>query len=68
MDVASINADFRNVGVRPRPGASADAGRPRAVSYDAEGNDVAGDVRPVTAYAPIDQRGPSELLSGRGLY
>lgn len=35
------------------------------VSYG-EG-DVTGQVRPV-AYAPVDQRGPSELLSGRGLY
>jgi rare lipoprotein A len=36
---------------------------PRAVSY-------ANDDRyaPVAAYAPIDSRGPSELLSGRGLY
>ena len=41
---------------------------PRAVSYDASGDDVAKDVRPVSAYAPVDPRGPSELLSGRGLY
>ena len=41
---------------------------PRAVSYD---NDVAyapPSVRPVSAYAPVDPRGPSELLLGRGLY
>ncbi len=25
-------------------------------------------VRPVSAYAPVDPRGPSELLAGRGLY
>ena len=25
-------------------------------------------VRPVAAYAPVDQRGPAELLLGRGLY
>ena len=24
--------------------------------------------RPVSAYAPVDPRGPSELLTGRGLY
>jgi rare lipoprotein A len=40
---------------------------PRAVSYD--NNDrYTPDVRPVSAYAPIDPRGPSELLAGRGLY
>jgi peptidoglycan lytic transglycosylase len=40
---------------------------PRAVSY--ENNDrYTPDMRPVSAYAPIDPRGPSELLAGRGLY
>jgi peptidoglycan lytic transglycosylase len=34
---------------------------PRAVSYD-------DDSRYSSAYAPIDPRGPSEILSGRGLY
>ena len=24
--------------------------------------------RPVSAYAPVDPRGPRELLTGRGLY
>jgi rare lipoprotein A len=38
---------------------------PRAVSYE---NDERYGVRPVNAYAPIDPRGPSELLTGRGLY
>jgi rare lipoprotein A len=37
------------------------------VSYEADDRYVAG-VRPVNAYAPIDPRGPSELLTGRGLY
>jgi rare lipoprotein A len=36
---------------------------PRAVSYE---NDER--YRPVSAYAPVDPRGPSELLAGRGLY
>jgi rare lipoprotein A len=40
---------------------------PRAVSYD-NGERYTPDVRPVSAYAPIDPRGPSELLAGRGLY
>ena len=38
-----------------------------AVSYENDDR-YSFDVRPVSAYAPIDPRGPSELLSGRGLY
>jgi rare lipoprotein A len=34
---------------------------PRAVSY-------ASRARPVSAYAPVDPHGPSEVLAGRGLY
>jgi rare lipoprotein A len=40
---------------------------PRAVSYQNDDR-YTPDVRPVSAYAPIDPRGPSELLAGRGLY
>jgi rare lipoprotein A len=40
---------------------------PRAVSYENDDR-YTPDVRPVSAYAPIDPRGPSELLTGRGLY
>src|SRR5712671_4670666 len=40
---------------------------PHAVSFENDGAD-APDVRPVSAYAPVDPRGPSELLTGRGLY
>jgi rare lipoprotein A len=40
---------------------------PHAVSYENDERYVAA-VRPVSAYAPIDPRGPSELLAGRGLY
>jgi rare lipoprotein A len=39
----------------------------RAASYENDDR-YSLDVRPVSAYAPIDSRGPSELLSGRGLY
>lgn len=39
----------------------------RTVSYENEGR-YSGDVSPVSAYAPIDPHGPSELLAGRGLY
>jgi len=40
---------------------------PRAVSYE-DDDRYAGGLRPVSAYAPIDPHGPSELLSARGLY
>src|SRR6266478_1763721 len=66
-DLASINATSEmSASSRARP-----AGRyienPRAVSYESDDRYVAG-FRPVNAYAPIDPRGPSELLTGRGLY
>lgn len=66
MDVASINADSDMSASDRIPARRQAMEGPREVSYG-EGN-VAGHVRPVTAYAPVDQRGPSELLSGRGLY
>src|ERR1700723_2326761 len=40
---------------------------PRAVSYEGDDRYAPG-LSPVSAYAPIDPRGPSELLAGRGLY
>ena len=40
---------------------------PRAVSYE-DDDRYTPDVRAVSAYAPVDPRGPSELLAGRGLY
>jgi rare lipoprotein A len=40
---------------------------PRAVSYENDSR-YTPDVRAVSAYAPVDPRGPSELLAGRGLY
>ena len=40
---------------------------PRAVSYENDDR-YTPDVGPVSAYAPIDSRGPSEVLAGRGLY
>jgi rare lipoprotein A len=66
-DHASINATSEmSASARMRP-----AGRvlenPRAVSYENDGSYTPG-VRPVSAYAPVDPRGPSELLAGRGLY
>src|ERR1700722_1466898 len=40
---------------------------PHAVSYENDERYAPG-LSPVSAYAPIDPRGPSELLAGRGLY
>jgi rare lipoprotein A len=66
-DMASITATSEiSASARPRS-----AGRilenPRAVSYENDGS-YAPSVGPVSAYAPVDPRGPSELLAGRGLY
>jgi rare lipoprotein A len=40
---------------------------PHAVSYERDAR-YAAPVSPVSAYAPIDPNGPSEVLAGRGLY
>src|SRR3982074_3305011 len=64
-DVASINATSE------MSASSRSRGRvlenPRAVSHENDDR-YARAVSPVSAYAPIDPRGPSELLAGRGLY
>jgi rare lipoprotein A len=66
-DMASITATSEmSASARPRS-----AGRilenPRAVGYENDGSYVP-PISPVSAYAPVDPRGPSELLAGRGLY
>jgi rare lipoprotein A len=66
-DQASINATSEmSASARARS-----SGRmlenPRAVSYENDERYAPG-LSPVSAYAPIDSRGPSELLAGRGLY
>jgi len=66
-DLASINATSEmSASARSRS-----SGRiienPRAVSYEDDDRYAPG-VRPVAAYAPVDPRGPSEVLAGRGLY
>src|SRR3984957_13772018 len=66
-DMASINATSEmSASARSRS-----AGRvlenPRSVIYENDGS-YASPVSPVSAYAPVDTRGPSELLAGRGLY
>jgi rare lipoprotein A len=66
-DMASINATSEmSASGRMRSGGRVRE-NPRAVSYENDDRYVPG-VRPVTAYAPVDPRGPSELLAGRGLY
>ena len=71
-DMASINATSEmSASSRVRSG-SRILQNPRAVSYDNDGayapDARSVDARSVSAYAPIDPRGPSELLAGRGLY
>jgi rare lipoprotein A len=66
-DLASISATSEmSASSRSRSGARV-LENPRAVSYENDER-YAPSVRPVSAYAPIDPRGPSELLAGRGLY
>jgi rare lipoprotein A len=66
-DQASINATSEmSASARKRSGGHV-IENPRAVSYETDDR-YAPELRPVAAYAPIDPRGPSELLAGRGLY
>ena len=66
-DQASINATSEmSASARARSGGRM-LENPRAVSYENDDRYAPG-LRPVSAYAPIDPRGPSELLAGRGLY
>lgn len=66
-DVASINATSEmSASSRPRYGRAA-PDNPRLVSYESNG-DYAPPARPMASYAPAEQRVPSEVLSGRGLY
>jgi rare lipoprotein A len=65
-DYASINATSEmSASSRSRGRTLENA---RAVFYEADDRYAQGAVSPSTAYAPIDPRGPRELLTGRGLY
>src|SRR6266513_1501967 len=66
-DMASIIATSEMSASGGRRAGSRIVENRRAVSYDDEGA-YAPEARPVSAYAPIDPRGPSEILAGRGLY
>jgi rare lipoprotein A len=66
-DQASINATSEmSASARARSSGRA-MNNPREVSYEDDPR-YAPEQRPVAAYAPIDSRGPSEILAGRGLY
>ena len=61
-DYASINATSEMSASSRSRGRALE--NPRAVSYENDANYAA----PSSAYWPVDPRGPSEVLSGRGLY
>jgi rare lipoprotein A len=66
-DQASINATSEmSASARARSSGRV-MNNPREVSYENDPR-YAPEQRPVAAYAPVDQRGPSEILAGRGLY
>ncbi len=67
-DTASIEAASEMSSARSLRSEARSLENPRAVSYETAGYDVSTSVRRVDAYAPVDRRGPSELLAGRGLY
>jgi rare lipoprotein A len=70
--LGNTSADYASINATSEMSASSRSrGRvlenPRAVSYEHDPRYAPG-IRPVSAYAPVDPRGPSEVLSGRGLY
>jgi rare lipoprotein A len=66
-DMASINATSEMSASARLRSAGRVLENPRSVAYENDGS-YAASVSPVSAYAPVDPRGPSELLAGRGLY
>src|SRR5580693_6483355 len=66
-DQASINATSELSASSRSRSAGRVLENPPAVSYENDDR-YRPSVSPVSAYAPIDPRGPIELLSGRGLY
>ena len=66
-DQASINATSEMSASARSRSAGRILDNPREVSYENDERYGVG-FRPVSAYAPVDPRGPSELLAARGLY
>jgi rare lipoprotein A len=66
-DYASINATSEMSASSRKRSAGHALNNPRAVSYEKDDRYAPG-VESVSAYAPVDPHGPSEILSGRGLY
>jgi peptidoglycan lytic transglycosylase len=72
-DLGTTSADQASISATSEMSASSRArssGRlldnPRAVSYDDDRD--AASVMGASAYAPVERRGPSEILNGRGIY
>jgi rare lipoprotein A len=66
-DYASLNATSEMSASSRSRSTGRDLDNPRSVSYENDDRYVEA-YRPAPSYAPIDPRGPSEILSGRGLY
>jgi rare lipoprotein A len=66
-DMASINATSEMSASSRARSSGRVLDNPRAVSYDNDDRSSAPSA-PAAAFAPIDSQGPSEILSGRGLY
>jgi rare lipoprotein A len=66
-DYASLNATSEMSASSRSHSAGRAPDNPRSVSYENDDRYVSA-YRPASAYAPIDPHGPSEILSGRGLY
>ena len=66
-DYASINATSEMSSSSRTRSARRTRDTPREVSYENDDR-YSAMVAPVSAYAPVDPHGPSEILSGRGLY
>ncbi len=69
--LGNTSADMASISATSEISASSRSRRvlqnPRAVSYEDDA-EYAPAVSPLSAYAPVDRRGPSDLLAGRGLY
>jgi rare lipoprotein A len=66
-DLASINATSEMSASSRSRSRGRVLENPHAVSYEDAQASIPGQ-KPATSYAPVDSHGPSEVLSGRGLY